>query len=124
MRRREDCNLDKGAYYIRFGSLAHRILLVAKDNKYIHQSMLEEELEVGTAWISKMLQSLTKRGFLYKAGKEKHPNGPHYHLWSLAPIRTAVRVKPLTNAEKCRYWRERKKMKVATVFNFRGRIEL
>jgi hypothetical protein len=116
--------MDKGAYYIRFGSLAHRILLIAKDNKYIYQSMLVEELELGTAWISKTLQGLTARKFLYKVGRDRTPDGVSYCLWSLTPGWKYPAGQCLTNAEKCRRWRKKKKLKVPSVFDFRGRIEL
>lgn len=111
--------------FVRLGTLAHRILL------YIHESgpaLHAELVEVmpGEVGISGNLGRLVRHGFLYRAGRQAFKPGvrggalfsieePHWR------VRQAVENTPKMSQDR---YRAAKKLRVASVFDWRGAIPL
>lgn len=117
--------LGKG--FITFGTLNHKILQTALASKTVSQSSLQEDLEsdsVTSAHIAVALRRLTQHGFLYQVGRDRKPGCRSHALFALED-RWAYFVRhKSTSAEKSRRYREKKKVKVPSVFEFRGEIKL
>lgn len=113
--------------YIRFGTLAHKILLFIHENGRSTQSMLVEELgKENTSHISLALKKMADYGFVYRWGKWRaRPGDNRMQSWNICPPQMEIRDTPkLTSKERGARYHKKRKMKVASVFNFRGKVSL
>lgn len=111
--------------FVRLGTLAHRILL------YIHESgpaLHAELVEVmpGEVGISGNLGRLVRHGFLYRAGRQSHKPGVRggavfslHKQRALAPVNTSK-----ASQERYRAAKKAERLRVASVFDWRGSIPL
>lgn len=120
--------LGKG--FVTFGTLSHRVLQMALDCDFVSQKSLEEDLGCegySASHISVTLRNLTRHKFLYRVGSDKMPGAQRRHaLFALRP-RYAYFSKlsgASSSAAKSKRSREKKKVKVSSVFDFRGKIKL
>ena len=110
--------------FVRFGTLAHRILA------YIHavgpasHAEIVEEMpeEVG---VSAILGRLVRHGLLYRVGRQSHKPGIRSgYVFSLSRP-TAAELRPPTTARTRNLsYKAAQRLKVASVFDFRGSISL
>lgn len=110
--------------FVRFGTLAHRILLYVHNIGPASHAELVEEMpeEVG---VSATLGKLTRHGFLYRSGRQCHKPGIRSgYVFSLKK-RAAVELRtPTTARTRSLSYKAAQRLKVASVFDFRGSISL
>jgi hypothetical protein len=118
--------------FVRFGTLAHRILVIAYEQRWTSNRAVHDELKSqgivfdhSNAAIAANLARLRDHGFLYIVGRDRGPTGRSFALYAITP-RTGnqIYVKPMTPAERTRKYRARKAVRVPSVFNFRGKIKV
>ena len=117
--------------FIIFGSIGHKVLATAIRYETftfgtIYQDLTDEGESEDIYWgLSVAIQRLVKFGFLYFAGKEPRDFGRSSQRYSLYPNkRSHKRQRSLTHAERQENYRIRKRIKVPSVFAFRGQIAL
>jgi hypothetical protein len=112
--------------FVKFGSAAHRIL------KHIHECgnstpiMLQEALDLNRHHCGMVLTRLVRHGFLYRVDKapEVVTGEKTAFIYSLTPSDRRIRYQPLSAIERSRRARQKKKIKVPSVFAFRGSVPL
>lgn len=113
--------LDSG--YCRFGTLAHRILLVALEYGKVSNIWLVEHfprLKNAKQSIAVSLRRLNENGFLYKIDRGREPGGRIYTIYGLNPRKGLYQARVLTSSERCRAYRQRRSKAVSSVFEWRG----
>lgn len=110
------------AGFVKFGTTAHRVLTYIHANGPAGQEELSESLEARD--ISTILRRLTEFGFLFKIGRGRNrPGVRSFAVFSLSNTRSGFRtVRVLTGAERMRDYRARKRVKVPSVFEWRGSL--
>lgn len=124
--------------YVRFNTVTHRVLQLMVGERYVsHRSIREAFLahypdtpNLDSA-IGNVFVRLHRSGrgkpwkFIYKVGSERDSFGRRYALYALQPV-TSHSSRPtapkLTSLDRCQRYRARKKLRVNSVFNFRGQI--
>ena len=119
--------------FVRFGTLAHYILLLAHEEKYVSNMSIRHRLTYQTispdksaAAVAANLQRLVKYKFLYEVGRDRVYGRRSFKLFGLYH-QLGNGFKPYHNvppAERQAAYRERKKTKVASVFQWRGSHEI
>ena len=111
--------------FIRFGTLAHQILL------YVHQSgptLHADFVEAmpGEVSLSANLGRLVKHGFLYRAGRQAYRSGVRSgYLFALKKPHSRVSADPPTTPRSRQHrYRTGRALKVPSVFEFRGSMTL
>ena len=109
--------------FIRFGTLAHRILRYIHDTGPAQHAELVEVME-GERGLSANLGRLVTHGFLYRTGRQSYKPGTRSGcVFSLEAPRAALQPAN-THVENQARYRAALKLKVPSVFDFRGRISL
>lgn len=109
--------------FLRFGTLAHRILVYIHEHGPACHADLCEEL--GDTGVATNLVRLCRHGFLFRAGRTRKPGERSKHLYSLsksAPPGSLRRIS--TRAEIDARCRAKRKLRVTSVFDFRGRVSI
>jgi hypothetical protein len=116
--------------FIPFNTMAHRILVHMHHHGPMTANALAEDLR-GTAReplkaVSANLHRLHIRGFIYKVGRARVRGGSRScSVYSLIDSTSGVeRVSIKNGATRTRDYRAKKALKVPSVFNFRGNIQL
>jgi hypothetical protein len=109
---------------VRSNSVAWQVL------KFIHQEgptrtlMIQEALELDRKLIGMVLSRLVKYKFLFRIDKAAQADTGDKTSWiyALRPSHRKIRYQPLSSSERQKRVREKQKVKVASVFSFRGTI--
>lgn len=111
--------------FVRFDSQACRILRALHENGPMTGAELKRNASRSeTVQISATLIRLQKAGMVFRVGRHR-PDGKRSHpLFHIHPVNNRIGPRVLTGAEKARLYRERRKVKVPSVFEFRGRISI
>jgi hypothetical protein len=112
--------------FIRFGSIGHHVMRYLYDNgPSLAVDIRRSDTHVETVQISATLLRLRRKGYIYIVGRDRKPGQRSHSLYSIEPInKKQLYVPLLTAAEKQKNSRERKKLRVSSVFEFRGQIPL
>jgi predicted RNA-binding protein with RPS1 domain len=112
--------------FVHFGSMKHKLLLATLEHGKLSQELAEKVLNKNqsNAAISKSIRELYLHGFLFNGGKERNSKGRLVNTWALDPKDVFYEGRKWTSAERAKRSREARKLKVASIFEFRGRIEL
>ncbi len=112
--------------FVRFDSVGCRVL------KYLYEhgpslaaDIARNASHVESVQISATLIRLREHDFVYLVGRDRKPGKRSHALFDIEPRRnSSLYVSVMTPAEKQKGYRERRKIKVSSVFDFRGRIQL
>ena len=112
--------------FVRFTSVGYHVL------KYLHAHgpSLAAEIKrnashVEAVQISATIIRLRKYKFIQVVGRSRVPGKRSHAMFDIEPPKNGWLYEPImTPAEKQKGYRERRKIKVASVFDFRGRIQL
>lgn len=109
--------------FVRFGTVAHRILLAMHEHGDMRHSELVEELDVPTGNVGMNLTRLARYRFIWPAGKvSKYETGAAKTemLFSLVHRRCIdQKYEPASGPEKQKYYRDARRKRVASVWEFR-----
>lgn len=114
--------------FVRFGTVPHRILVFALEFGRITHTMVEQELGIERREIGINIHRLRKFGFLVRIGRVDgyktgcRTQGVHV-LWG-PDIKPLKSFRNKTAAERTRKMRAKKAVKVPSVFQFRGVINV
>ena len=111
--------------YIRFGSVPHSILTYLHD----HGPSLASQIKVAEQrQVSATIIRLRKAGLIKVVGRQSKVGMRSHRVFDLAhsdtPALDEARHPPMTDTERRRVQRARAKIKVSSVFDFRGSIPL
>lgn len=114
--------------FVQFDTVACRVLKALHALGSGTQSDIMEEAEI-TGWQAcTAIHRLRVHGFLFKIGtRSTYETGridTTQWIYSLHPRQIRQKYRKATPAERTRKYRERKAMKAASVFNFRGEVKL
>ncbi len=111
--------------YVRFGSLAHQVLLALAEHGDLRHADLNELLEADPRYVGMALVRLSQYGFIYARRKVRgqHEGERTQKLWTLEPVEMAS-WRRLSVRERCRNYRARKALRAPSVFAFRGQIKI
>lgn len=110
--------------FVRFGSVAHAILL------YVHEAGPSQLAELDDALphelgLSVITHRLVKHGFLHRAGRQAYrPRIRSGHLYALDPPLGRIRTTRETTSQAQKRQRVDRRLRVPSVFEFRGNIPL
>lgn len=113
--------------FVRFGSVACRVL------RHLHEfgpctagELKRSATRSETVQLSATLLRLQAHGFVFAVGRHRPSGSRSFVLYDLKRPKypELTRTPPLTQTERTRAYRERRALKVASVFNFRGKIPL
>jgi hypothetical protein len=115
--------------FIHFGSQAHAILLHASltSRFSVHTCMEEFDLTGSRAQrtLNNTLRKMVAAKFTYVVGFSRVDTGKKYAVYSLQPPRRPVQDLPaLSSYERTRLSRARQRVKVPSIFEWRGQISL
>lgn len=110
--------------FIRLGSLAHRILThMHKHGPVVAGDLRRTDAHIEAVQVSATLTRLRRHGFIHVAGRHRRPGYRAQRVFSLdADDQFSSPV--VDGNERSRQYRARKKVKVSSVFDFRGQIQL
>mgnify|MGYP001034247610 CR=1 FL=1 len=113
--------------FVRFGTLAHKILLVAhRDGETSWVRLLQEFPDKSEA-LSTNLRRLEEHGFLHLTGRVREGDHRLFYVYQIErPIgkRSKVWDDPLSDTERKRRYKLRRRRVPTSVFEFRGKIPL
>lgn len=109
--------------YVRFGSLAHQVLLALAEHGDQRQVDLVELLEAYPRYVGMALSRLSKFGFIYARRKVRATGERTQKLWTLEPVEMAS-WRRLSVRERTRSYRARQALRAPSVFAFRGQIKM
>lgn len=124
-------NVGIASGFIRFGSLAHRILVIVHEHKRTSHRQIYTELKDqdsrlahSKTAVNTNIGRLRDNGFLYVVGSSRGRMGRSFALYAITRRHKGSQdyVKPMTATERTRKYRARKAVKVPSVFAFRGQI--
>lgn len=114
--------------FVRFGTAPHKILVFALEVGKITQTLIEEELDLERREIGINIFRLRKFGFLVKIGRvngyEAKCRTQAVHVLPDSGHKPLKAFKNKTAAERTRKMRASKAIKVPSVFQFRGVINV
>jgi hypothetical protein len=125
--------------FVHLDTVTHRVLqLMVGQQSVSHRSIREEFLAhypdtpnldsaLGNVFVRLRKTAVGKPWkYIYKVGSERDSFGRAYSLYSLYPRTShASAVEPkLSSLDRCRRYRARKKLRVNSVFNFRGTLRV
>lgn len=117
--------------FLRFGTLAHKILLICWRDGVVSQISLQEErwpgLDNYPQAISANLKRLVDAGFLFRCGRVRDGGRRLHWLFQIddpGPEALKLCYSPMSVKERTRLYRQRKAVRVPSVFHFRGKIEV
>lgn len=111
--------------YVRFGSMAERVLKYLYEIGDARHRDLVEDLDAEPREISVTLARLAKFKFIFPVGKvSTYETGDKTQmLWTLKPRKRPKPFKRATTSERTAVYRERKRRRANSVFNWRGKYE-
>ena len=118
--------------FVRFGTLAYFILKLAHEEGFVSNRIIRARLLVNPqgfdqspSAIAANLIRLEENKFLYKVGRDRIPGSRSFALFSIDYRRgkQIPEVENLEHNERSKQYRARKKIKVNSVFNWRGQHE-
>jgi hypothetical protein len=112
--------------FVRFDSVAYHVL------RYLHEhgpslsaDISRNNTHTEAVQISATIIRLRKNGFIFLVGRDRKPGKRSHSVFGLEKNNRGSSWLPImTPAEKQKGYRERRKIKVSSVFDFRGRIQL
>jgi hypothetical protein len=112
--------------FVKFNSVGYRVL------KYLHEhgpslaaDIRRDASHSETSQISATIVRLRRNGFIHIVGRDRKPGKRSHPLFAIEPVRSKYLYVPImTPAEKQKGYRERRKIKVASVFDYRGNIPI
>lgn len=109
--------------YVLLGSMAHRILLALHAAGDLRLVDLVDELDADMRFVSTLLKRLQAFHFVYCRHKVRGRGNVErtQYVWTLQPCRYRALPRESCAARAKRY-RQAKKLRAASVFDFRGRI--
>ena len=117
-------NIGLPSGFVQFDTLACDILRYMSIAEYVSQRELQENVSEHAQHISVTLIRLQKYGFIHKVGKDRVRGERSYAVFSLDPYSKAPYVKTMSGMVRSRIYRAKKRMKVASVFDFRGEVRV
>ncbi|WP_349745358.1 hypothetical protein [Roseateles cavernae] len=111
--------------FVRFGTLAHRLLLALHTLGDLRSCDLVDELDADLRCVATNLIRLRDAKFIYARGKVCGvPNNERTQMrWTLKPTET-TRYRRLSANQRRQRYQARLKLRAPSVFAFRGRIEI
>lgn len=111
--------------YVRFGSLAHQVLLALAEHGDLRLVDLVELLEADPRYVGTALSRLSKFGFIYarRKARGRHQGERTQRQWTLEPVEMAS-WRPRSVLERSRSKRARQALRAPSVFAFRGQIKM
>ena len=118
--------------FVRFGTLAHFILLRAHEEKFVSNMSIRHRLmydgqgfDKSGAAVAANLQRLVRYKFLFKVGRDRVYGKRSFAVFALdyRSGNGAPRYENVPATQRTKDYRERKKHKVNSVFNWRGQHE-
>lgn len=115
--------------YIEFDTLAHKVLLLLHEHGKMAFADLMEHLtpDYIPRHLSTTLKRLETHGYVFNHGKiskYKSKLQRSQFIWSLKPTSKKIPFRPASNTERMRHHRATKRIKVPSVFQFRGAINV
>jgi DNA-binding transcriptional ArsR family regulator len=114
--------------FVRFGTAAHKILLAVHELGRATHAIILEETELEPREVGMNLTRLRECGFLVKLGRvDGYVHNCRTQAMYAIPagkLRKLPEFQNKTAQERTRKLRATKKMKVPSVFNFRGEVRL
>ena len=119
--------------FVRFGTLAHHILLLAHEEKIVSNMLIRIylrdrtiEADKSPAAIAANLKRLVDHKFLYEVGRDRVPGRRSFKLFALdyRAKNGAHKYQMRTPAQRQADYRARQRVKVPSVFNWRGSLEI
>jgi len=110
--------------FVQFNTLSHRVLTYLSTVRYAGQRQVEEDVGGGARHISTTLTRLHKYGYIHKVGRERAEGKRSYVLFSLNLNTKAPRVSKQSGLTRSRAYRAKRRLRVSSVFNFRGEIHV
>jgi hypothetical protein len=112
--------------FVRFDSVAYHVL------RYLHEhgpslsgDIARNASHTEAVQISATLIRLSQNGFIYRVGRDRKPGRRSHPLFDIEPRTNGMLYVPIMSAaEKQKGYRQRKQLKVASVFDFRGKVQL
>ena len=107
--------------YVRFGSIAHRILVALHELGDMGQTDLNEEIDESPGAIGMQLTNLRRHGFIFIVRKASRCGTGQVTqaIYSLQRPEQVPCYRKATGAERQTRYRKAKKMQVASVFELR-----
>jgi hypothetical protein len=110
--------------FIQFNTMSHKVLMYLSTVRYAGQRQVKEDVGGEARHISVTLTRLHRYGYIYKVGRERPVGVRSYTLFSLNPNAKAPREKKQSGLIRSRTYRTKLKLRVSSVFNFRGEIHV
>lgn len=110
--------------FVRSNSVAWQLLQLVYREGPMRTLMIQEALELDRKLIGMVLSRLVKYKFLFRIDKAAQAKTGDKTSWiyALKPTHRKVRYQPMSSSERQKRVREKQKIKVASVFSFRGTI--
>lgn len=112
--------------FVRFGEMAHKILVAIHTLGPMRLRDLHEEFGNDRKAIGMMLFRLEKHGFIFP--QEVIPQAVSgdktQRVFGLQPPKYRKKYKPVSGKERQQRCRDRRKMRAASVFDFRGQMKI
>lgn len=118
-------NPGLGKGFVKFGTLAHRVLMLAHDSGTVQYSDIVEELGVSPNATGMVLTRLHRNRFLHAVGRTPTVDGKRTErVYAIEPKRrrpaNLASLEPESSAQRTKRMRQRKRTAVASVFEWRG----
>jgi hypothetical protein len=114
--------------FLRFGTAFHKVLLcvhgAGRDGITINGLRVELPEVEARHHLSTTISRLVKYGYIFQRDKVSATREKAQWVYTTHKPRNEIAYQRMTNAEKMKACRARKKMRVPSVFDFRGQIGL
>lgn len=112
--------------FLRFGSVHHQILVFIHEVGRSTPIAIQEGLNLDRHSVGMSLTRLVRYGFLFRVDKAAQviTGEKTASVYDLKSSDQKIRYRPLTNSERSKRVRERKKIKVSSIFTYRGSIPI
>lgn len=111
--------------FVKFGTVAHRILVTIHEFGPQSNADLVEHLEVCAPAIASNIQRLRENKYIFRVDRRREYLRRSYSVFGLTPVpRQSIdyRCKRLTGNERSAAYRARKKKVVTSIFNYAGAL--
>lgn len=113
--------------FVKFGTLAHKVLLQTRDAGSISYQAIVDDIGVSPNAAGMVLTRLRRNGFLFCIGRTPPQYGKRVEwVYGLTRGRRPLELAEVaaeTSTQRSRRLRQRKRMAVASVFDWRGPIQ-
>lgn len=116
--------------FVRFGSVAHRVLVYIHESGHAMHAQIVQDLDLSADEVGMCLTRLRRLGFIHRIGRassyKHHVERTQlvYAIDSSHRAKEFENVKNKSTAERTRRYRERKAIRVPSIFDFRGKIRI